>query len=164
MNHRREAGIRSTLRVLARITGSSVGFLVGVYVAIFAIGWGMQLIPSLRVEAGNDARAFFLGLFFLLPVSLLTGGPLGAAVGATVVQKVLRQRSSFWKALLGTVAGLLVGVTPTALCLWTLYEQGVWHDRLWPFLAAIAVVCATVVAGGVIGSGWKAKPAAEAQR
>jgi len=59
--------------------------------------------------------------------------------------------------------GLLVGVLPTALCLWTLYVLGVWHDGWWPFFVAIAVVLAATVAVAVIGSGWSAKPAEEAQ-
>ena len=75
------------------------------------------------------------------------------------MQKVSRQRASFRKALLGAIAGLLVGVLPTALSLWALFAVGVWHDGWWPFFVGIAAVMVTTIAGAVIGSGWKAKTA-----
>jgi hypothetical protein len=146
-----------TLMVLLRIAGSVVGLLAG-GVLLF---WGVCALIAGTTNGNEDAA--LIGVILLGPVGFLAGTPLGAAVGATIMQKVLRHRSSFWRALLGAVAGLLVGVLPMALCLWTLHEQGVWHDGWWPFFVAIAVVCVAVIAGAVIGSGWKAKPAAEAQ-
>jgi hypothetical protein len=145
-----------TVRILARIAGSSVGFLVGVYVAYIAVFLVAQLFPSLR-EGNPDAAGLFIALFIAMPVSLLIGGSLGAAAGANIMQKIFRQRTSFWKALLGTVAGLLVGGLPTALCLWASYDHGIWDDGLSAFLVAVAVACASAASGAVIGSGWKAK-------
>ena len=143
--------------VLLRIAGSVVGLLVG-----GVLGYIAAVFVVAGMANGNEDAGFCYSIL-LWPPGFLLGATIGAAVGATVVQKVLRQRSSFWKALLGAAVGLLVGVLPTALCLWTLYVLGVWHNGWWPFFVAIAVVLAATVAGAVIGSGWNAKPAEEAQ-
>jgi len=149
--------MRRFLCVLVRIAGSVVGLLVsGVlgYVGAAFIVAGMA--------NGNEDAGLAYSILLCPPVFLL-GATIGAAAGATITQKVLRQCTSFWKALLGTVAGLVVGGLPTALCLWALYDHGIWHDGLSAFLAAVAVACASAAAGAVIGSGWKAKPAGETQ-
>jgi hypothetical protein len=123
------------LRPLLRIAGSFVGLLV---VGVL-LGWLLFnhfYPPDNRGDVDQDNFALFIygGLGFLI------GGTIGAAGGATVVQKILRQRSSFWKALLGAVVGLLIGI-PIVL---TVY--------------GIPLVPVVVVAGAVIGSRGKDEP------
>jgi hypothetical protein len=153
MNHKREAAMRRTIRNLSLIAGSF----------IFSLGGGvLGYLGAWAAAAGGAQGNEDAGLVYfilLCPPSFLVGGTMGAAAGTTIMQKALRQRSSFWRALLGATVGLLIGVLPTALCLWALFAVGVWLDGWWPFFLAIAIVCATIVAGAVIGSGWKAKPA-----
>jgi hypothetical protein len=149
--------MRRTLRIVARIAGGLVGLVAAGMLGFYA---------ACAVVAGTakgDEDAALIGVILLGPVGFLVGTPVGAAIGATIVQRMLREKASFWKGLLGAVGGLVVGVLPTGLCLWTLYEQGVWHDGWWPFFVGIAVVCAIVIAGAVMGSGWKAEPTAKAQ-
>ncbi len=124
-----------------RIIGSVVGFLVG-GVALGLVGGliVMQLTPD--STAGRETHFILIGL---VSPGLPIGGTMGAAVGATVAQKVLRQRSSFWKTLLGAVVGLPIGV----LCALTRY--------------GIPLLPVLIVAGAVIGSGWKDKPADAAE-
>lgn len=139
--------------VLLRIVGSVVGLLVsGVLGCV-----GAALIVAGMANGNEDAGLAYTIL--LWPPGFLLGATIGAALGATTMQRVLGQRSSFWKALLGTVAGLLVGGLPTALCVRASYDHGIWHDGLAAFLVAVAVACASAAAGAVFGSGWKAKPA-----
>jgi hypothetical protein len=148
--------MRRTLRVLARVAGSFVGSLV---VGFLLYLWGREVIAGITDWNNED---------YLLAMVLTFGGPvfgaiIGAPLGATVVQKLLRQRSSFWMALLAAVLGLLVGVLPMALCCSALYQPGRWRDAGDVAFVGVAIECAAVIAGAVIGSGWKAKPAAEAQ-
>ena len=74
------------------------------------------------------------------------------------MQKALRQRSSFWRALLGAVVGLLAGVF-VIYCLWRLDLK--MAAECWE--AAVAGISLPIMAGAVLGSGWKAKPAGETQ-
>jgi uncharacterized membrane protein YeaQ/YmgE (transglycosylase-associated protein family) len=133
--------------VLLRIAGSVVGLLV-VGVAV-----GVALFFCLQPEV------FILaGLGFLCSVVL---GTVGAAAGATVTQKLLKQRSSFWRALLVAVVGLVVG----AVCFQLLMLADSRRDpnnesglAVVAICAGIIILFAAIVAGAVIGSGWKAKP------
>jgi len=121
-----------TRMVIQRIAGSVVGLLAG------GVALGGLLVRLFGQSWGED---WALGAFiFYGGLGLLIGGTMGVAAGATVLQKVLRMRSSFWRALLGAVIGLLVGV-PFVL---TFYGA--------------PIVFVTIVAGAVIGSGWNAKP------
>jgi hypothetical protein len=153
----KEAVMRKTLHILARITGSAVGLLLG-GVLLF---WGCCALIARTTNDNEDAA--LAGAIILGPVAFLAGSPLGAAVGATIVQRILRERGSFWRALLGAALGWLIGVMPTALCLWTLYRLGVWHDGWWPFLMGVSAACAAITVGAVIGSGWGAMPADAAE-
>jgi len=105
--------MRKTSRVLVRIAGSLVGFLIGAYCALPVTACVAHLIPSLR--QGPEEAVGLVILFVAVPVGLLIVGPLGAAIGATVTQTVLRQRSSFWIALLGAVVGTAVPVIGTVI-------------------------------------------------
>jgi len=135
--------------VLLRIAGSVVGLLVvggAVLVALF----------SCLQPGGEDF--ILVGLGMLCSVVL---GALGAAVGATVTQKLLKQRSCFWRALLGAVVGLVVG----AVCFQLLILADSRRDpnnesglAVVAICAGIIILFAAIVAGAVIGSGWKAKP------
>ena len=124
-----------TSTVGQRIVGATTGLLAGGLV----VG-GLFLLLFYRHRSEDPDYALMEFLFFG-GLGLLIGSIIGAAMGATVVQHFLRQRSSFLKALLGAVTGLLVGV----LFMLTVYG------------APVALVL--IVAGAVIGSGWKAKPA-----
>ena len=146
------------LRVLVRIVGSAVGLLAGGVL----LAWLLPGVFGVENPGNCDDLGRF-GNMVLAGLGLLVGGTTGAAAGATITQKVMRQRSSFWKALLGTLAGeglaMLIGIMLAAL---GLPEVPDWLLP-WAFFVAIALVCAAVVVGAVIGSGCKAKPAAEAQ-
>jgi hypothetical protein len=124
-----------TRMVIQRIAGSVVGLFAG-GVSLGWLSFALFYPPDVRGDPDQDLFAFVIcgGLGFLV------GGTMAAAVGATVAQKVLRQRSSFWRALLGAVVGLLIGI-PFVL---TVY--------------GIPIVPILIVAGAVIGSGWNAKP------
>jgi len=141
-----------TRMVLLRITGSVVGLLaVGVVVgvALFFI-----LIPFDPDKGGSWEGAFPMFIGFLAGVVAST---VGAAAGATITQRFLRQRSSFWRASLGAVVGLVVG----ALCgLLLFFVGGLGTGTLsgLAVLGALIIAVAAIVAGAVIGSGWKAKP------
>jgi hypothetical protein len=142
-----------TRMVLLRIAGSVVGLLVvgiGVGVALFFI------LSPFDPEKGASWEGFVPAFFGFL--GGVAAGTLGAAVGATVTQKLLGQRSSFWRALLGAVVGLVVG----AVCGLPVFYVGMWLDAgalvVLAYRAAPIAVLATTVAGAVIGSGWKAKP------
>ena len=119
-----------------RIAGSVVGLLVvGVTV-------GVALFSCLHWASPTHDHA--QGEIPMVAISGLGGvvaGTVGAALGATVTQKLLGQRSSFWKALLGAFIGMILVGIPLMVSF---------------FGAPFAVV--PIAAGAVIGSGWKAKP------
>ena len=117
------------LRPFLRIAGSVVGLLAGG----LALGW--LLLGLFCPDNHGDPDEGLLAFVILAGLGLLVGGTIGAAVGATIMQKSLRQRSSFWKALLGAAIGLLVGIP----CVLTVYAS------------PIALIL--IVAGAVIGSG-----------
>jgi hypothetical protein len=141
--------------VLLRIAGSVIGLLVvGVAVGV-ALFFCLHLALSPQDRQGHDFLAFFG------EVCGVVLGTVGAAAGATITQKLLEQRSSFWRALLGTVVGLVVG----AVCFQLLFLAASRGDPSMEgrlayvaTLAGVITLLATIVAGAVIGSGWKAKP------
>jgi hypothetical protein len=128
--------------VLLRIAGGATGLLIGGVSAGVLLYWPAALPSMLLSEGPEDA----LGLWILIfGVGVLGGAAIGAAVGATKVQACLgRGQSSFWRALLGAVAGLLVGI-PCAL---TGY--------------GILLVPILIVGGAVVGSSWRTERANEA--
>jgi len=140
--------------VLLRIAGSIVGLLAG---AGTVGGLFYLLMSRLTHHNANPDESSPSFVINIVPV-LLVGAIVGATGGATIMQKVLRQKSSFWKALLGTFLGLLVG---WVLCLPVLFAlQPLLGPRLegaWEFVTVGLIICSSMVAGTVIGSGWKAK-------
>jgi hypothetical protein len=141
-----KAATRGFLHVLAGIVGSLIGSLLGGVLG-FLGAWAVVV----RTANGNE-DAGLIGVIILCPPAFLLGATIGAAVGATIMQRALRRRSSFWRALLGAVAGLLAGVF-VIYCLWRLDVS--MAAEWWEI--AIAGVSAPIAAGAVIGSGWKAK-------
>ncbi len=103
-----------TSTVGRRIVGSVLGLLAGGVV----LGLLSVIILSWNYEGDPDE-----GVRYAAEVStpgFLVGAVVGAAAGATMTQRVLRQGSSFWKALLraavgtvaaaiGTVVGAVIG-------------------------------------------------------
>ena len=141
--------------LVLRIAGSVVGLLVvgiGVGVAIFFI------LTPIDPDKGESWEGVVPAMFGAL--GSVVAGTVGAALGATITQKLLRQRSYFWRALLGAAIGLVVG----ALCGLVLFfaprmlgpDTGIVSGLT--VLAALIILLAAIVAGAVIGSGWKAKP------
>jgi len=90
-----------TSTVGQRIVGSVVGLLAG-----GVVGAALALLLAIRFFRDPDQSADWD--FVLIGLGFVAGAFVGAAGGATVVQKALRQTSSFWKDLLGTFVGLLV--------------------------------------------------------
>jgi hypothetical protein len=141
--------------VLARICGSVVCSLIG------GVSLGVLLGPlvafsAMAAMADVDDGMMPVVVFFSGIVVALV---LGAAGGAVVVTLDLNQKGSFWTALSGALIGLLLGGLPLTLCLWGLHDNGIWHAGWPPFLVPIACAYAGTIAGAVIGSGLKAKPA-----
>jgi hypothetical protein len=128
--------MNKTSTVGQRIAGSIVGFLAG--------GVAMGALFVLVIHRDDDEWGMVMW-YYGVALGILIGGAIGAALGASTAQTAMGQRSSFWRALLGAVAGVSIGL----VCL-----------RIGPGILFMPV---PVVAGAVIGSGWKAKPAAEAQ-
>jgi len=142
--------------VLLRIVGSVVGLLAGgALLCAAAVPVSTAILAACN---GDDEFVDESGLFIFGPLGALLGAVIGAAAGATITQKALRQRCSFWRVLLGTVVGCLSAVLFSV----TLGYFLPWSERLslaGLAVAAIAILCASIVAGAVIGSGWKSKPA-----
>ncbi len=138
--------MRGTLRILVRIAGSLI-FSLGGGVLGFLGAWAAVV----RTANGNE-DAGLMGVILLGPPSFLLGATIGAATGATVVQRLLREKISFWRGLLGAIIGLLAGVF-VIYCLWRLDVNmaAEWWE------VAIAGISALMAAGAVVGSGWKAK-------
>jgi hypothetical protein len=144
--------MNKTLMVLSRTAGSVVGLLVGGGL----VGGGLMALQKAFLRdpgGGSDETA---GRFAVNMVPFfVVGGIVGSAAGATIAQKLSRQRSSVRKALLGTVVGLLVGMVVSLpllfLFIWLVGEAGE--------LVLVVIVPVSMVAGAVIGSSWKAKPA-----
>ena len=91
-----------TRMVLLRIAGSVVGLLAGgvlLYLGACAVVAG-------TIDTDNDAA--FIAFVIYGSTGFLVGVIIGAAAGATVTQKVLKQRTSFWRALLGALVGSVV--------------------------------------------------------
>ena len=141
--------------LVLRIAGSVVGLLVvGVVVGVALF----FILSPFDPERGSSWEGAFPAFFGFLAGVVM--GTVGAALGATTTQKLLGQGSPFWRALLGAVVGLAVGV----LCGLVLFFA---PRMLGPdtgtvsgitVLGALIIAVAAIVAGAVIGSGWKAKP------
>jgi CDP-diglyceride synthetase len=132
--------------VLLRTAGIVIGLLVvGVAVEV-------ALFPWLSEDSFLTALALMGGVVV---------GTVGAAVGATVTQRLLRRRSSFCRALLGAIVGLVVGAVCSQVLILAFNRQDLNDESGLGYLAtlaAIIILLAAIVAGAVIGSGWKAKP------
>ena len=103
--------MRRTLRILARIAGSFV-LMFGCGVLGYLGAWA----AAAKVANGHEDAGTVLMILFA-PPGFLIAATIGAAVGATIMQRVLSRKSSFWRALLGAVTGLLAGAF-VIYCLW----------------------------------------------
>lgn len=141
--------------VLARICGSVVCSLIG------SVSLGMLLVPPVALAWASGGNGMMPAVVFFSGIGV--GLVLGAAGGAAVATLDLNQKGSFWTALLGALVGLVLGGLPMTICLRVLHDSGIWHAGWPPFLVPIACAYAGTIAGAVIGSGLKAKPAIAAK-
>jgi hypothetical protein len=146
MNHEEEAAMRRPLRIVVRIAGSVVGLLTGGALLF----WAAVAVTAWVAKPPEDF-GLLLAIVCGTAVSFV-GATVGAAGGAAITQRVLGRRGSFPKALPGAVAGLLVGCL-LPLCLWRLEVD--LPTKWW--VVAVASAAVPIIAGAVIGSGWKAK-------
>ena len=136
----------NTRMVLLTVAGSVVGLMLGGgVVAGPIVGPNYQ-----RIIWGQDWEPLIFLMFGVPPIAL--GTVIGAAAGAAIMRRILRQKSSFWKALEGTMRGLLYGFLLALLV-------GIILEGTSQLVVISLIVCTSMVAGAVIGSGWKAKPA-----
>ena len=105
-----EAAIARTLRVLARIAGSVAGLLAGGTVLFYVVLGALALFTGPWEEECAIAGPIFIGA-----LAFLVGAAPGAAVGAIITQRLIKQRSSFWMALLGASIGTLVPIIGTVI-------------------------------------------------
>lgn len=132
--------MKRTSTLWQRIAGSVVGLLIGGAFLGF-VGWGLVTLvfwlPSLYETSLDQAlTAWWLSIV----LATLLGATVGAALGATFAQKLMKQRSSLWRTMLVSVVAMLAGVPL------------VWIQVGAPIAAVL------IVLGAVLGSGWKARP------
>ena len=161
-----------TKMVLRRIAGSLVGLLIG-GALLGLLGWLLAIVSTSGMRGDPDTG--IVVFFLVIGLCLLSGTILGAAAGASRVHGDLGQKGSFWKALVGAFVGLLVGVflsfALSDVVFNALYRMGLGPgtlvrlhlDTVVELLVRFLIIDTIVVAGAVIGSGWRAKPAAKAQ-
>ena len=141
--------------VLLTIAGSILGLLVGGgSVAGLALG---LYYHEMAKDMPNEWAGLIIFLLGSLAFQLVA--PMGAAAGATITQKLLKRRSSFWRPLLGAVAGLVVGwifVLFLSRCLPRL-------DLETEVIVAIGLIlCSSTVAGAAIVLFLKSRAGEEA--
>ncbi len=98
----------------------------------------MNSIAASLYETSFDQK--FTALWLSIVLGTLLGATVGAALGATFAQKLMKQRSSLSRTIFASVVAMLAGVPL------------VWIQVGAPIAAIL------IVAGAVIGSGWKAEP------
>jgi len=128
------------------IAGSVVGLLLGggaVAGPILGL-WHQQIIEGQYFEP-------LLFIVFGVP-GIVIAATIGAAGGAAIMRKVLKQKSFFWKALGGTLRGLLYGFFLAALI-------GIFLGGISKVVVFGLIICASIVIGAVIGSGSDDQPA-----
>ena len=136
--------MNKTSTVGRRIIGALVGLLAG------GLAVGALFLLLFYPHDNEHSESAPLLFIFFGGMGFLIGAILGAAGGATMMQKLAKQRSSFWRALLGAVTGPLAVVPVLVL---SAGVPGIARG------AAIVIVPTLIVAGAVLGSGWKVKPA-----
>ena len=91
---------------------------------------------------------------------ILAGGSIGAAVGARFFQESLGEDGSYGSALLWALASLPAGSILAVGLLQLSNDFGMdWSRQSAEQSVAQMITSVTIVAGAVIGSGCKAKPA-----
>jgi hypothetical protein len=132
--------------VIWTIAGSVVGLLVGGGAVAGPI---LGLCYRRIIEAHYWEPLLFI--IFGVP-GIVIGATIGAAGGAAIMRKVLRQKSSFWKALGGTIRGLLYGFFLAVLI-------GIFLGGISKVVMFGLIICTSIVTGAVIGSGSNDQPA-----
>ena len=146
VNRGQDGTVTKALRVLARTTGGAVGLVAGGMI----LGW----LPVLILFGGHLVvaadSASFIPVFVL---GFLGGALFGVAGGIAAANKALGQKTSFWKAFLGGMIGLLIGGL-----LQVPYNLALIHNS-WDadayFTISAAIQYAPVWTGAVIGSAWR---------
>jgi hypothetical protein len=145
-----ESDVKRILRFLAQVIGSILFSLSGGYL-LFLVAWKVVMITT---NDNGPEHAALIGVITLGGLGFILGATVGAAAGATIVSRISRRRGSFWKALLGSVAGLLAG----GCVVWGMWALEM-SMRAECWMIAIASISALMAVGAVLGSGWRAKPA-----
>jgi hypothetical protein len=144
----KESAVKRILRFLAQVAVSTMFSLLGGMLLLFVAWTGV-------VETANDPGAKVLIVCISLGgLGFILGTTVGAATGETIFQRVSRRRGSFWRALLGSAAGLLAGGCVVG-AMWVLEVS----MTGWFWATAIAGISAPMAVGAVLGSWGKAKPA-----
>jgi MFS family permease len=145
----KESAVKRILRFLAQVTVSILFSLLGGILLLLA-AWEVVMMTT---NDNDPVHAALIGVVCLGGLGYILGTTVGAATGATIFQRVSRRRGSFWRALLGSAAGLLAGGCVLA-AMWVLEVS----MTGWCTVIAIASIPAPMAVGAVLGSWWKAKP------
>lgn len=151
-DRRGEIKVKRPSTVWPRIAGSLAGLLIGgLHLGAVAFGLATLLLSTTFHDASLEEA---LAALVLCPIlAALLGATTGATLGATLAQREMKQRSSCWRTMLVAVVGMVAGV-PLGTMVGIVAEV-----PLAEFLIGMPVASVFIVAGAVIGSGWKAKPA-----
>ena len=142
--------------LLMRLIGGAIGFFLGELAAVVPFALLEYPLTSLwEWESGHGIAA--------LPVPnmvILAGGSIGAAAGTRFFQESLGEDGSYRSALLWALASLPAGsiLAVGLLQLSNHFGMDWWRQSAEQSVAQM-ITSVTIVAGAVIGSGCKAKPA-----
>jgi hypothetical protein len=145
----KESAVKGVLGCFAQVAVSIMFSLSGGYL-LFLVAWKVVTITT---NDNGPEHAALIGVITLGGLGFILGATVGAAAGATIVNRISRRRGSFWKALMGSVAGLLAG----GCVVWGMWALEV-SMRAECWMIAIASISALMAVGAVLGSWWKAKP------
>ena len=138
--------VRRPSTVWPRIAGSLAGLLIG-GVHLGAVGFGLAALLASTVFRDAGLGLAFTALILSPILAALLGSTIGAALGAVLMQRWMRRRSSYRRTMLAAIVGMLAGSPPVLI-----------GGPQVLLVAGIPIASAMIVAGAVIGSGWKAKP------
>ena len=141
-----------TSTVGRRIIGSVGGLLAG------GVAIGALSLALYHPHASGDPDWENLEFALVGGLGFLIGATIGATAGATLTQRLSKQRSSFRRALLGAIVGMAGGIP----CLLGAIVGTLIGIPCALTLIGILIGPILIVAGAVLGSGWKAKPAGSA--
>jgi hypothetical protein len=117
--------------------GATVGGIGGVYAGAFG-GWFLYYIVEENGHFIDEIVPYLYG-------GMAGGLILGSACGTTIAGKIMKQRGSLWKSMIGSTVGMLIGGGLGA----ALY--GIGGPSIMP------VVMCFPITGAVIGYNWGIK-------